>query len=379
MLSRQFSTKGKHVPFASVLLLAMTFIFAGGICSTCYGEAYTIGAYYFPGWKSDSEYWRDIKGMPGSRSPGKAWPEREPLLGYYPEEELWVAERHIEAASAYNISFFAYDWYWNGTKPYLNHALENFQKANNRKKMHFSLLWANHSVVPKKEEEFNSMIQFWIKNYFNDPQYLYIEGKPVVFIFSPKQLNDNALKFGKTTAYLFRSAREMAVKAGLKGIYFVACTSAYPPYIADLIPNNNYDAQSAYNYHNKGFDKEYTGKELPAINYMELIEGYKSNWFNILTKTSLPYFVPMSAGWNSRPWGSNTDHDNCDSTPESFRKMLEEAKFVMDKYPEKTKKIGMICAWNELGEGSYIEPTKKWKYRYLEEIKSVFSGKKGIK
>ena len=32
----------------------------------------------------------------------------------------------------------------------------------------------------------------------------------------------------------------------------------------------------------------------------------------------------------------------------------------------------VICCWNEFGEGSYIEPTKKDGFSYLEKVKKVF-------
>ena len=53
--------------------------------------------------------------------------------------------------------------------------------------------------------------------------------------------------------------------------------------------------------------------------------------------------------------------------------MLRAGKEMLDRYPEKTKRIGIICAWNEFIEGSYIEPTKKWGTQYLEKVKQVFS------
>jgi hypothetical protein len=34
--------------------------------------------------------------------------------------------------------------------------------------------------------------------------------------------------------------------------------------------------------------------------------------------------------------------------------------------------LGVICCWNEFGEGSYIEPTQKNGFSYLEKIKKVF-------
>jgi hypothetical protein len=343
-----------------VLLL---FIF----CQYSYPTDYNIGAYYFPGWTDSPEEWWN---PPWEKI--KSYPERQPLIGWYPETDLWVAEKHIDMASAYNINFFVYDWYWTGTKPKLDHAINNHLKARNKQKLQFCLLWANHSSVPSNHEQFSTMIDFWIKNYFEDPQYLKIDGKPVIIIFSPQQLRDNAKKFNLDTKALLEIAKSKAIKNGLKGIYFIAAVSANSYWINGYIPVNGYDAMTAYNYHSISFNGEFTGKELSSTTYTELLDGYKSQWSYILDKSSLPYIIPMSAGWDNRPWGSNTPHDKSTSTPETFQKMLLAGKDMMDKFPKKTMRMGIICAWNEFGEGSYIEPTKKWGYQYLQAIKNVF-------
>lgn len=329
--------------------------------------AYTIGAYYFPGWtNTPGEWWNP----PWEKI--KPYPERQPYLGWYPEKELWVAEKHIDMASSYGIKFFAYDWFWTGNITKLNHAIDNHIKASNKHKLKFCILWANHSTVPSSIQQFYSMIDYWIKNYFKDAQYLEIDSKPVVIVFSPQRLRDNAATFGFTTKELFDLARVKAIGSGLRGIYFVACSPANSYWIKGFIPSNGYDAITAYNYHSKGFVGEFTGNELFSTNYLELLDGYKDQWNYILTKSALPYILPMTSGWDKRPWGSNTSHDNSYSSPETFKKMLVAGKFMMEKYPTKTMRMGIICAWNEFGEGSYIEPTKKWQFLYLQAIKDIF-------
>lgn len=331
-----------------------------------------IGVYYFPGWHSKSSYWNDIKGAPGSRSPGRAWPDREPVLGHYPEEEQWVAERHIDWASSYGISFFAYDWYWNGQQVQMNHAIDRYRSAKNKHKLKFTLLWANHFGVPSNQEQFTRMVDYWIEQYFPDSQYLKIDGKPVVFVFSPLLLRQDAAKFGSTTGELFKIARSRAAAKGYPGIFFVGSSGANSEWVKDYLPANGYDAVSAYKYHTRGFSGEYTAREPAATSYAELAEGYRDQWRWILKNSPLPYFVPMIAGWDRRPWGSDTPHDRCSSTPEAFRRMLRDAKKMLDAYPAKTKGIGIIYAWNEFGEGGYVEPTKKWGFQYLQAIKDVF-------
>jgi len=51
---------------------------------------------------------------------------------------------------------------------------------------------------------------------------------------------------------------------------------------------------------------------------------------------------------------------------------INEAKKVIDANPEQTMRMGIINSWNEFGEGGYIEPTKKWRFQYLQAIKDVF-------
>jgi hypothetical protein len=84
----------------------------------------------------------------------------------------------------------------------------------------------------------------------------------------------------------------------------------------------------------------------------------------------------MTSGWDKRPWGGTLNDPGRDlafSTPDSFEAHLRSAKEVMDRNPEKTMRTGVICCWNEFGEGSYIEPTKKYGTQYLERVKKVFS------
>lgn len=353
-------------------ILMLTLVLASLYYEVSSVQATEIGVYYFPGWASNSRYWKDLKGLPGSQSPGKSWPDREPMLGFYPEEKMWVAEQHIDWAAANGITFFAYDWYWTANGITLNHAIDNFLHAKNKKKLKYTILWANHNSEPSSLNQFIAIVDHWLNNYFADPQFLKVDDKPVVIIFSPQHLRDKSAKFGKTTSELFEIARQRARAKGLKGIYFVGATYANSFWVSDYLPKNGYDALTAYNYHSKGFKGEYKGKISPSTTYAELVDGYKSNWDWILKNSSLPYFIPLTSGWDSRPWGSNTDHDKCSGTPVEFKKMLYDAKATMNKYPEKTKGIALIYAWNEFGEGAYIEPTKKWGMQYLQAIKDVF-------
>ncbi len=342
-----------------VLLLALSTVFPA------VAGDYQIGTYYYPGWKDR---------QPHNRSPTpwdalRNFPERVPLLGHYDEGTDSVTQQHINFMNHYGINFVVYDWYWSkGNKVLLEHALASFMRSPNKGNLKFSLLWANHDGVPASRENFERMVSYWVRYYFQRPDYLRIDNKPVVFVFLADMLKNDAAKFETTTKELLDSAQEMAIQAGLPGIYFVAGTGASAPMINGYASTSGYEAFSSYNYHQ--------GLRSPVMSrsYPELDQAYREHWGRFLTHGDLPLIVPMTSGWDKRPWGGSKDplHDFSVSTPEQFESHLKAAKATMDSSKFVGPKMGVICCWNEFGEGSYIEPTKKSGFSYLEKVKKVF-------
>lgn len=336
-----------------IAILVSIFIFG----LTSYAQDYQIGVFYFPGWANlDLPWkygWEYIKSSP----------EREPLLGWYPEEEIWVAEKHIEWAAKYGISFFAYDWYWRDKKPFLDHAINNFMKAKNNHLMKFCIMWANHGDTPKDFSEFKNIAKYWTDNYFNHPRYLKIGNAPVVFIFSPSNLERQLGKDKEAISFL----KEYATSKGFNGVFIVAITNSIPTNpLAEFLKNKGYQAFTGWNYvHGLGRKR--------VASYDSMVEAYKFMLIKAKDVTALPYIPSASPGWDDRPWKGKDAVVRTDPTPEKFKDMLLAAKEYLDKEDE--PKIIMIEAWNEFGEGSYIEPTKKWGVKYLETIKEVLGGK----
>ncbi|MFM2056989.1 MAG: hypothetical protein RLY71_1374 [Pseudomonadota bacterium] len=330
-------------------------------------NATDVGVYYFPGWNSTNIYWNDIKGLPNSRSPNVPWPERKPLLGYYAEEDVSVAEQHIEYAANHGIKFFAYDWYWDGSKTSLNHAIENFMKSKNNQKMSFSILWANHSEIPKTIEHFDSMVEYWIKNYFNKENYYKINGSPVVFVFSINHLDISAYKLGLTTRLLLGRANKISTRFGQAEIKFIAATNRKPTTsLEETLSSAGFYAYTGWNY--------VAADNAPKIaDYSSMVETYRK-YFAAAQSTSgiIPYIPATSPGWDSRPWQGAAAFVRENATPEKFRTNLIDAKNFLVSNKKNKLDIVMIEAWNEFGEGAYIEPTTQWGTKYIEQVNDIF-------
>lgn len=334
---------------------------------------YLIGTYYFPGWTDNA------KGLvyPLPWQPIKSFPEKKPLLGWYSDSDPEILRQQISWMKEYGIGFVVFDWYWDGINTYLDHSVKSFKKIKIDGEIKFAIMWANHFKFSGGMREYRLMVNYWISQYINDPDYLAIDGKPVVFIFSVDMFDAAAKKIGVAPSVLISVANDAAIGAGLPGIHFVGGTPALEYWVNGFAKKSGFSSISAYNYH---FGYSGTSESASPISegYLQLDAAYRQNWNWMMAKGALPYIIPMTSGWDMRPWGGSkvSGHDRSISTPDEFEAHLMQAKRLMDKYPEKSRRMGVICCWNEFGEGSYIEPTVQGGFKHLQKIKKVFGANK---
>jgi hypothetical protein len=331
----------------------------------------SVGVYYYPGWRDNvlgnrsAHPWEDIR----------KFPEREPLIGYYREGDVTVMEQQVDQMADTGLDFVVFDWFWNDQLGALHtHSLEAFSNARNRSRLKFAFLWANHTEFPESVRQIEKMARAWT-SYFHRPGYLRIDGKPVVVIMSVGLLEKRAARFHATAADLLGAIRRVARENDLPGVFIVGGLGARDPAIDRYsgLASDGFDAYSTYNYQGTG-TRYYEGKRNVSHSYPELDAGYRDHWQWMMDHSPVPYIVPMTSGWDKRPWGGSPDpqHDNSQSTPEQFETHLRAAKELMLANPAKTLGMGVICCWNEWGEGSFIEPTKAEGDAKLRRVKRVF-------
>ena len=319
---------------------------------------FEVGAYYFPGWKTASQW-----------QPLQRFPERKPVLGWYREGDPEVADWHIKWAVEHGITFFAYDWYWSQGARQLEHALhQGYFQARYRHLLKFCLLWANHNAPgSSSHEDCLAVTRFWIDNYFKRPEHLRFEGKPVMIIFAPDRLTQDLGSEGVKRA--FAAMREECRRAGLPGLYLIACVGEVAG--ARRAAEETYDSVSAYNWPSLGM----TGEGLYA-SFETLPEGYRRHWDHFLAEQRLPLCpLPVCGGWDSRPWHGDNDLVRFGRTPALFKRHLRDARNLLEsgRYQPAPAKAILVEAWNEWGEGSYIEPHSEFGFGYLDAVREVFT------
>lgn len=170
---------------------------------------------------------------------------------------------------------------------------------------------------------------------------------------------------------LLERANHASEKAGFGGIYFIGSVNPSKGHSPRDLESSGYNALSAYNY--QDLSRGEIKNTRLSMNYKELTVGYQQKWDWVLDNSDIPYFIPVTSGWDKRPWGGSTipDHDNSSSTPQQFSEQLQSAKKYVTDNPQKTLGNIVICCWNEYGEGSVIEPSKKFGTEYLQLINKI--------
>ncbi|GMU22023.1 MAG: hypothetical protein AMXMBFR13_21110 [Phycisphaerae bacterium] len=313
-----------------------------------------LGIYYFPGWSpEDISRWQKQQGFP----------EREPVLGWYEEGLPEVADWHIKWAVENGLSYFVYDWYWRDGKEVLAAGLnEGFLKARYNGLMKFAVMWANHRpFADHTPEQLLEVTDYWIERYFRKPNYLTYDGQPYVSFFSPGDLI-GCLGSEEKTSSVLAAMRARVKAAGLPGLHIAACSGPDRP-AAEALKQAGFDSLTAYNYLR-------TGSPVAHCSYRQFLFGHAAIWESMQQAKTLPYIPLLTVGWDARPWhGPRTQRKFARNT-EDFRAALQLLKSNLDKTGGT---MGLLEAWNEWGEGSYIEPNTEFGFGDLEAIREVFA------
>ena len=362
-----------------IFIVACFFIaLAGCVDSVKKEKVATIGVYYFDGWagkssKADNpdEPWTKNAPTHLTKRFVEDFSSRQPVWGWRDDTQE-IMERQIDLAADNGVDFFFFCWYWHDNKGAINtDAIEDlpyhtsmnlYLKAKNKNRIKYSLLIANHGGFEiLGNENWEEAVRYWSKSYFKDPQYITIDGRPLVVIF---ETGDQAIN-NEQLARMQEVAKEEGFKNGLA----IAGCGRGAKRKSGFTHSTHYNVIPGYA----------SGSE--EHKFMELVNATKAEWGGTEQQ---PYIPLLTSGWDKRPWegpdGLNQPEGwyYPDSTPEIFKGFLTDAINWMKDNPTKTtkEKIVLIYAWNELGEGGYLVPTKgDPDAAKLKIIKEVVEGK----
>jgi len=349
-------------------------------------------AFYLPQFyptKENDEWWG--KGFTEWTNVGRAKPlfkghyqPRVPAdLGYYDLRIPEVREEQAKLAKEAGIEGFCYWHYWFGNGKRLLDRVFREVVETGKPDFPFCLCWANHSWMAKTwdpnkparmlmEQRYLGVSDYESHFYemlpaFKDKRYIKVNEKLLFGLFAPLDMPNISL-FKETW-------NRLAVKNGLKGFSFFG----YMPspskssqvkkiaeeldyvvldYYADAITSKDIFIKRCMKWFNAHvLHRPYIGKYFEYINYV--INHTNDN------KEELPCLLP---NYDHTPRSGKRGLILHKATPELFAKLLEG---IFQKREIVDDNIIFIKAWNEWGEGNYLEPDLKYGKGYLEAIRKT--------
>lgn len=356
-------------------------------------------AFYLPQYHpipENDEWWG--KGFTEWTNVGKAKPlfkghyqPRVPAdLGYYDLRLPIVREQQAEMAREAGIEGFCYWHYWFGNgKTLLAEIFDDVLKSG-KPDFPFCLGWANHTWTRRnwngagKHKNEDLLLQTYpgehdhIQHFYNvlpafkDKRYIRVDGKPIFVIYQPLHI--------PLVEDFLNLWRKLAKESGLAGIHFVGLAQGWYKNYKE-IESRGFDALTFENMWNaqtevRGgyFQIMWRHKMASWFPKISLLDKYKykdvmKHWFTEYDdhENCYPTILPC---WDRSPRSGRRAIIYTDSTPELFKKHVEEAvSKIKNKQPE--HRVIFLKSWNEWAEGNYMEPDLRFGHGYLDALHDV--------
>lgn len=333
-------------------------------------------AYYLPQFHTtaeNDEWWG--KGFTEWRNVVRAFPVFEGHyqprlpgeLGYYDLRLPDVMRRQVELAKLYGISAFCFHFYWFGGRRLLEGPLDHYL-ATADLDLPFCLCWANETwsrrwsgreqdvlLAQRHSAEDDIAVIRGLDKYFRDPRYLKIDGKPVFTVY-------RASLFPDLKATIARWRAEMT-RLGYPGIYLIA-TNAF-----DFSGHEDvgFDALSEFPPHGIRTPNVESDMAVAPIkkggrirHYPDVVAAEEAK-----RKGSGVVHPGVMPSWDNSARSPTSAQIYHGSTPALFEEWLGHAMQRAQANPA-NERLVFINAWNEWGEGAYLEPDLRYGYAYLE-------------
>ncbi|WP_028515427.1 glycosyltransferase WbsX family protein [Ruminococcus flavefaciens] len=304
---------------------------------------------------------------------------------YYDLNDLNNMLSQMRLASKYGINGFCYYHYWFNGKLLLEKPLELIRDFEGEK-LPYMLCWANEPwtrswdgqsksiIMPQKygnEPEWEKHFQY-ILTFFRDPNYIFIDKKPVFVIYRCNNIPncDDMINYWD----------KRCIEEGYKGIYIVEELNGFQdkPICKNSKAYVEFEPMYTVTYRRKTINKVVDRLRTYVYNLMSKgsfsrVYSFNTIWRSILNRKGNLFknkerFVGGYVGWDNSPRRSRGASIHIGSTPKKFSKYLnyqrKKARYEKNRYI-------FINAWNEWGEGAYLEPDEKNRYEYLEAIKKT--------
>ena len=306
---------------------------------------------------------------------GHVQPRSPTDLGYYDLRDPGARAAQAALARAYGIHGFCYYHYWFAGRRLLHAPLDAVLQSG-EPDFPFCVCWANENwsrrwdggndelliaqtYSPANERRFAEELL----PLFADRRYIRLGARPLLLVYRANLLPD--------PQRMAATLREVAHSAGEDNPYL--CLVQHP----DSPGPEACGFDAAVEFPPHGFHAATLTDQVHKTNpaFAGEVWDYVSAARLALERPSSPsLFRGVMVGWDNTPRLQNNGHMFVNSHPENYRRWLA----AMVEQTRKTRppelRVVFINAWNEWGEGCYLEPDAQYGRGYLEATRAALGG-----
>lgn len=333
---------------------------------------------------------------------GQYQPHLPDELGFYDLRIQEVQERQVELAKKYGVHGFAFYYYWFDGKRLLERPLDNFLQNPNID-FPFCLIWANENWTRKWDGRQDSVlmgqhyspesdIRFIadLKPYLSNPNYIRVNGRPLIIVYRPDQLPDPEKTAERWRDYCIRNDLGNPLIVGAQTFGFenpdtigFDAAMQFPPHNENSDPKYQLDylggrvrtldpdfAGCIYSYpalvgakHNDDHRRLEDGTYMPGEHDSPVYQLYETAF-------------PM---WDNSARLPLTGVSYAYSSPELYKIWLQKiCNRLVESKTARENRLVFINAWNEWAEGAHLEPDRRYGYAYLQATREALDFAKRV-
>ena len=295
-------------------------------------------------------------------------------LGFYDLRIVDVMRRQVELAKLYGIHGFCFHYYWFAGRRLLEKPLQQFID-NDDIDFSFCICWANENWTrrwdghdqdvligqhysPEDDHDFIVALEPLLR----DPRYIRVDGRPLIVLYRPSILPDAAATLTRW--------RDHCRKVGIGEIFLAMvqfdiedprvfgfdAAIEFPPHklARGLEPIN--DQLQIVN-------PDYAGYVIDYGSVIERARQHKASGFDMIRG--------VFPSWDNEARKPGRGYTFANATPKSYREWLQLAIDYARSHPVAGERVVFINAWNEWGEGAYLEPDRRYGYAYLQQTREA--------
>ncbi|PYL28303.1 MAG: hypothetical protein DMF39_09235 [Verrucomicrobia bacterium] len=316
-------------------------------------------------------------------------------LGFYDLRLPEARQAQADLAREYGIYGFCYYSYWFNGKRLLSRPFDE-TLASGQPDFPFCLCWANENwtriwdgldkdilMEQSYSEEDDRQHIRWLANAFRDKRYIKVGERPLFLVYRARSIpdpvkttsiwRDEARKLGFRELYLcrvesFAEEHERPACLGFDAsVEFQPDWSSFPTLTMPLRRGRMWQYLTRWGLSSKAYQQNdvYSYKRLAELMRRRDLPPYKR-------------FPCVTPGWDNSSRRKRGAIILKGSTPKLYRRWLEATLARFEPYGP-GENLMFINAWNEWGEGSHLEPDKRWGRAYLEATRSALRNVMGHK